>query len=62
MHSELKLVVESRDVEKVEAMIAECRNLGLPEHNFFDACKLQQSMDEMLAHLRACALAMHQVC
>lgn len=59
MHSELKLVVESRDVEKVEAMIAECRNLGLPEQDFLDACKLKQIMDEMLVQLRACALVMH---
>lgn len=55
----MKLVVESRDVEKVEAMIAECRNLGLPEQDFLDACKLKQIMDEMLVQLRACALVMH---
>ena len=57
MHSDLKLVVESKDVDRVEAMIVECKNLGLPEKDFLLACKLKQTMDDMLAQLSSCALA-----
>lgn len=57
MHSDLKLVVESKDVDRVEAMIVECKNLGLPEKDFLVACKLKQTMDDMLAQLSVCALA-----
>ena len=57
MHSELKLVIESKDVERVEAMIAECRSLGLPEQDFLGACKLKHILDDMLVELRMCASA-----
>ena len=57
VHSDLKLVVESKDVDRVEAMIVECKNLGLPEKDFLLACKLKQTMDDMLAQLSSCALA-----